>query len=206
MANCLTIIGQSAFKNKAIKKINMPNTITKIEYGAFANCKKLSSIALPNSIVEMEQSAFENCTSIEQITLPPKLTSIEGRLFMNCTSLKSIVIPDHVVDIGGNAFAGCTSLTSIQLPESLELIESIAFKGTTSLETIIAPAYKKSIVFDDDVWEDSKITTSFLYKNGYRYFLSDQMCSDYALIEEHLKNIDILSTDNDLEKIRKVHD
>ena len=41
-----------------------------IPYGAFNNCKHLTSITIPNSVTNIAEGAFSGCSSLESITLP----------------------------------------------------------------------------------------------------------------------------------------
>ena len=144
----VTVIGTDAFdKANKIKSITIPDSITKICYGAFTYCTALTEIIIPDSVTEMEYSAFQFCRGLESVTLSKSLTSLNSSVFAYCSSLKTITIPDSVEIISGYAFSGCTSLESVNISSTsnLEYIADRAFEECTSLESIFIP-YRVSFI------------------------------------------------------------
>ena len=116
------------------------------------------SIAIPDSVTKIESGAFEGCTSLTSITIPDSIITIEDSAFEGCTGLTSINIPDSVTQIGENAFRGCTSLTSINIPESVTQIGRYAFNGCRNLLLTVSPANKHYCSQDGIVYDKSKNT------------------------------------------------
>lgn len=86
----------------------IPDGVTLIDNGAFANCKTLKSIVIPDSVEIIGINAFLNCVALEAVRIPEGVTTIGATAFSGCTSLKSILIPGSVVFIGSeDAFANC---------------------------------------------------------------------------------------------------
>jgi len=147
------IIGSYMFYNPdyspispcAISKINLPNSVTGIEEGAFKSCTRLTDINIPNSVTSIGPETFKSCTSLTDINIPNSVTSIGERAFSGCTSLTDINIPNSVTSIERGAFSGCTSLTDINIPNSVTSIGERAFSGCTSLTDINIPDAVKSI-------------------------------------------------------------
>ena len=147
------IIGSYMFYNPdyspispcAISKINLPNSVTGIEEGAFKSCTRLTDINIPNSVTSIGPETFKSCTSLTDINIPNSVTSIGERAFSGCTSLTDINIPNSVTSIGGGAFSGCTSLTDINIPNSVTSIERSTFYDCTSLTDINIPNSVTSI-------------------------------------------------------------
>ena len=147
------IIGSYMFYNPdyspispcAISKINLPNSVTGIERGAFIDCTSLTDINIPNSVTSIGGSAFSGCTSLTDINIPNSVTSIGGAAFSGCTSLTNINIPNSVTSIGDGAFRDCTSLTNINIPNSVTSIEVQAFNKCTSLTDVNIPNSVTSI-------------------------------------------------------------
>ena len=50
--------------------INIPESITTIEEGAFSNCTSLINVSLPDSITNIYVDAFANCPNLKTITIP----------------------------------------------------------------------------------------------------------------------------------------
>ncbi len=53
--------------NKETTKYTIPNSVTTIEYAAFALSKNLTSITIPNSVTKINSWAFAGCTSLTSI-------------------------------------------------------------------------------------------------------------------------------------------
>ena len=150
------IIGSYMFYNPdyspispcAISKINLPNSVTGIEEGAFKSCTRLTDINIPNSVTSIGGGAFSGCTSLTDINIPNSVTSIERGAFSGCTSLTDINIPNSVTSIGERAFSGCTSLTDINIPDAVKSIEPETFSGCTRLTDINIPNSVTSIGYE----------------------------------------------------------
>lgn len=117
----------------------IPDGITSIGKGVFADCKNMISITIPNSVTSIGESAFSWCTGLTSVTIPASVTRIEKSVFDNCTALTSVTIPNSVTSIGNNAFTRCSNLTSVTIPNSVTSIEAYAFFGCTSLQEITIP-------------------------------------------------------------------
>ena len=154
---------------KSLTSINIPNSVTTIEYNAFSDCDSLTNITIPSSVVTIidnpfyrwhgnlnnESKAFiyednvlfnKNKTTLiayrakeTNYTVPNSVTTIGNKAFSKCNSLTSINIPNSVTTIGDWAFASCDSLTSINLPNSVTTIGNWAFEGCNSLTNINIP-------------------------------------------------------------------
>ena len=111
-------------------------------YGAFENCKSLTSVTIPDGVTGIGESAFCNCTSLTSITISDSVKGIGNWAFCGCTNLTDIKIPGSVTWISNWAFIGCTSLTSITISDSLTWIGERAFYNCTSLENIDIPDSK----------------------------------------------------------------
>ena len=48
----------------------IPEGTTKIEMGAFKNCKELRDLKIPRSVTRIEHDALLGCENLEKITLP----------------------------------------------------------------------------------------------------------------------------------------
>ena len=100
---------------KAGETFNIPNTVTRIGYFAFANNKNLESITIPGTVKDIaDQYPF-------------------GYSFAGSEKLANIVISEGVEAIGTHAFADCPSLISITIPESLKVINGFILNSTENL-------------------------------------------------------------------------
>ena len=142
------IIGSYMFYNPdyspispcAISKINLPNSVTGIEEGAFKSCTRLTDINIPNSVTSIEWATFYSCTRLTDINIPNSVTSIERSTFYSCTSLTDINIPNSVTSIGEQAFYNCDNLKSVYMNASTPpFIGSQAFHNISKDLTIYIP-------------------------------------------------------------------
>lgn len=136
-------IGHTAFERSAVTSVTIPDSVTAIHDGAFANCSQLTNISIPNSVTSIGFSAFEHCTSLKSITLPSSLRSISEALFFCCSQLTTIHIPDSVSSIQSYAFYHCRNLETIRIPVSVTSIGVYAFDGCPSSMTVTYSGSKK---------------------------------------------------------------
>ena len=130
-------IGPEAFYECAgLVSVEIPDSVTRIDWCAFYGCTSLESITIPNSVTTIDSYAFSDCTKLASIDIPESVITIYHGAFSDCTSLESITIPDGVKNIGEYTFSGCTSLTSVNLGNGVESIGRFAFYNCTSLVSV----------------------------------------------------------------------
>ena len=112
----------------------LPNALTSIGEGAFAECDGLTgSLVIPSSVVSIGASAFYSCSGFtNELNIPNSVTRIESGAFQNCSGFTgSLIIPNTVSYIGGWAFWGCTGLNgTLTISPAVEEIGSNAFSNT----------------------------------------------------------------------------
>ena len=136
----VTSIGYNAFKDKNIRSIVIPDSVTSIGSSAFRGCSSLTSVVIPDGVTFISDFAFSYCSSLTSVVIPDGVTSIGNFAFRNCYNLTSVVIGDGVTSIGYDAFRDCSSLTSITCKATTPPnVESYAF-ATSSINTIYVPA------------------------------------------------------------------
>ena len=184
------IIGSYMFYNPdyspispcAISKINLPNSVTGIEEGAFKSCTRLTDINIPNSVTSIGPETFKSCTSLTDINIPNSVTSIERSTFYSCTGLTSINIPGSVTTIGSNAFYDCTSLTDINIPNSVTSIGEQAFYNCDNLKSVYMNASTPPFIGSQAFHNISKDLTIYIPRGSYTaYWLS--YWGNYNLVE-----------------------
>ena len=130
------VLYTKARPNAKAKKLIIPDSITKIEYGAFGEFPLLEEIIIGNGLKTIPESAFKNAVSLTSVTIGNSVTKIDDYAFENCTSLKNIVIPDSVAIIGERAFSNCRSLKQVTLGKGVKEISRYAFAGCGELSEI----------------------------------------------------------------------
>ena len=111
-------IGQGTFQYSSITAVSIPNGVTSIGSGAFANCPSLASVIIPNSVRSIGSDAFYNSPSLASVSIPNGVTSIGSGAFASCPSLASVSIPNSVTSIGSGAFSN-SALGSVFLSPNL---------------------------------------------------------------------------------------
>ena len=76
----------------------IPNSVTKIGYGAFRRCSNLTSIEIPNSVTEIGMLAWDGCSSLTSIICHAENVPETGSpVFDNCPSDMIIYVPINSV-------------------------------------------------------------------------------------------------------------
>lgn len=129
-------IAGGAFAGKDVTSVVIPDSVTYIGAGAFANCGDLTSVTLGSGVKQIDDSAFYGCTSLTTFNVPGNVKRIGVSAFRGCSNLSSISLPSSVEEIGKYAFRDCTSLTGITIPNNVEEIDEGTFDGCTSLSSV----------------------------------------------------------------------
>ena len=118
----------------------------------------MKSIKIPETVTYIGAGAFADCTSLESVNLPSKIKVIYAYTFDGCQSLKEITIPYGVHTIGAEAFADCVACEEIFIPASVTKIGAFAFRSFSSCDGTISFAvangwklYDESGNYYDDV-------------------------------------------------------
>ncbi len=148
--NGVTIIPTGLFaNNEGLEKIEIPDTVTKIDHKAFLNCVNLKEVILHDNLTEIVADAFNN-TGIKTIELPDTVTTLGNAVFANCKYLESVTLSNKVKTVPSSAFENCISLSEVVL-ENITKIVQYAFKNCTALENIVIPESVKTI--ENNVFE-----------------------------------------------------
>ena len=183
LPNSVTGIEEGAFKScTRLTDINIPNSVTSIGPETFKSCTSLTDINIPNSVTSIGYEAFYNCTRLTDINIPNSVTSIERSTFYSCTGLTSINIPGSVTTIGSNAFYDCTSLTDINIPNSVTSIGEQAFYNCDNLKSVYMNASTPPFIGSQAFHNISKDLTIYIPRGSYTaYWLS--YWGNYNLVE-----------------------
>ena len=130
-------IGSYAFAGLKITSVNIPKSVTTIDYSLgnpFLYCRSLKSITVDadnpnyysqnNSLIERSTNTLI-AASIN--TVIPSGIKIIGNSAFYGLPIKTIAIPNTVNTIGNSAFSNCEELVSITIPSSVTKIDDYAF-------------------------------------------------------------------------------
>ena len=124
--------------------MTIPDTVTKIEEFAFAECGNLESVSLPDNVNQIGEYVFAK-TGIKEINIPDTVTIIRDHTFKNCTALKTINWSKSITDIQSYAFENCDALTKLAIPNTVTNIGEGAFYECGGLSAIAVPNSVKTL-------------------------------------------------------------
>lgn len=150
----LRINGGAFCRCEYITNIDMPDNISHIGDGAFSWCERLQEISLPLNLKHIGVRAFSNCYALESIYFPDGIEIISSSAFSDCKNLFDIYIPDSIKSIGDYAFASCNSLTEVLFPKGLYSLGRGIFLECENLEKITFEVYFKDEYINDESWDD----------------------------------------------------
>ena len=99
-----TVLG-SAFKGcTALKEVNLPDTLKKINLRAFEGCTALETLKLSKNVTEIGDYAFDGCTALAEITFKGNAgIRVLGSYALRGTKISALELPS-LVRIGEDAF------------------------------------------------------------------------------------------------------
>lgn len=124
--------------SKYLCYIVFPSSLRSIGYEAFAGCSLLN-IDVPQTIVELGEYAFADCYQIYDITIPEKIKVIPEAAFSGCENAFRVTFQGNIDRISYSAFANCSSLNNVTFMGSVGVIDQLSFAFCTSLNRFEVP-------------------------------------------------------------------
>ncbi len=140
----------------SIKKIEMPEGITKIGDYAFYYCPVLEQINIPSTVTQLGKLSFAFCSSLKTIEIPEGTVSIGDSCFEACSALEKVFVPASVTSIGARAFAHCSALKEAVVMAQIGELREWTFMGCTALEVLELHDTAKSITVAANAFENAK--------------------------------------------------
>ena len=120
-------------RNRYIKHISLPDSMTKIGDHAFTSYYSLESVDLPSGLKYIGDYAFYGCEKLD-IRLPKSVTEIGVGAFSGC-SITKLDLSENLVKIGSGAFVD-NDYTTLKIPNSITIIEKDTFCAGGKLESV----------------------------------------------------------------------
>ena len=161
-----------------VTEITVPDSVTKIGYGAFYDCVGLEKVNLPAGLIQIEAGAFEDCTSLTHIDIPDSVEEIGSSAFFG-TNIREIIIPESVKFIGSCA---------VGAPDSdfgwINLIFQKNQKITRIMIEVLwlgyAPEFRLMDFFENPSYENfSALESEYKMQVAVSYYDTDAQISKY---------------------------
>lgn len=148
----VTVIGEYAFHSTDIEKVIIPNSVTRLGYGAFFQCSNLTTLQIGSGLTEFSYAGdvsepFISCYNLRTIVIDETNPLVDSR--NNCNAIietatntillgcNGTTIPEGVTAVNPDAFSKCHYLESLYVPASLTSIPLGSFNGCRSLKSIV---------------------------------------------------------------------
>ena len=119
-------------------------------------CTNVMTVIMADTVKRIEWKAFSNCKKLLFVRLSKNLECIGGSAFRLCESLTSIFIPPSCREIGSHAFQDCRKCTILHIPQDTQLnyfiIGSTALMKASPFETTPNGWYEKAVNNDMNKW------------------------------------------------------
>jgi hypothetical protein len=148
-------------KDKSVTSVVVPNYVTSIAKGAFANCVDLASVTLPNNLTTIADEAFKDCHRLMSVIIPDSVTSIGKEAFYNCRSLAVVTVGEKVGSIGEDAFYLCDKVIEVFNKSNLGIIAGNSTYGKVASKAlnVYTPSRGASNISED-------ANSCIIYTNG----------------------------------------
>ncbi len=199
ISDCTTKLGSSAFEMSGITSIKIGSGIKAIESATFRSCHNLKKVTLPDTLTKIDKYAFISCENLKEAVIPASVKYIGNGAFWGC-KLKDVVLPPEPDFIAKDAFTGCTLAAKISrktsnpdfemdgdtlrkyrgkavnvvIPDGVAAIKAKAFKGKKKIESVVISASVKAIA--SSAFEGCENLCSITVDEGNKKYRSVNNC------------------------------
>ncbi len=124
----VTAISQKAFCGVCAQKIYLPDTVERVESGAFKE-SGIAYIRLSANMSAIPDEAFAGCANLKKIDNADNICKIGKGAFRDCVQFEWAENQDFIKSIGPEAFSGCESIKILKA-KALSYLGEHAFENS----------------------------------------------------------------------------
>ncbi len=109
----------SGFRGTHLEEVTLEEGLETVGEECFCGCASLTALTVPESVRKIERGAFMDCSSLQTIRLPKTMDVLEDEAFGGCVRLERIDVPEGVKEISRKVFAECTA-AHVRFPSTVE--------------------------------------------------------------------------------------
>lgn len=148
-----TTIGEEAFADSTLEIVDLFDSVTNIEAGAFRNCINMKELILPESVEVIGESAFAGCSGLERVSILCDPSVIPEGAFEGCTSLENVYVAEDATD---EMIAAAKTATGLKWnykagrvgEEIVNEIVTMPYEETTAAEFWYDEEYKRLDLYE----------------------------------------------------------
>ncbi|MDE6006241.1 MAG: leucine-rich repeat domain-containing protein, partial [Muribaculaceae bacterium] len=122
-------IGDEAFMNSSIKRIDIPSSVTVLSNKAFAELKNVEEIILHESLSSIGKGVFYHSSLPKSIEIPSSVKIIGDEAFSGIKNVDEVILHEGLDSIGNDAFGG-SSIKKINIPSTVTKLGKYILSGT----------------------------------------------------------------------------
>lgn len=137
----VTEIGNSAFGSygsSSIGEVTLPNTIKKINAFAFDSIGA-TKVNIPDSVEHIGYGAFQNCKSLKEVTLGKNIDSLLCWVFTGCEKLEKINGLDHIKNFQSFCLNGTKLIENMKAKNPMVIINNVLIDAGACEGDIVIP-------------------------------------------------------------------
>lgn len=156
----VTNIKDYAFMASGIISVQIPDSVTYLGVGVFADCINLTDIRANGVFSSNDGILYKDSILLQypagkwndSFTIQDNVDSVSDYAFYGCKNLKSIKIGNRVSNIGKASFAYCGALCEIVLGSKIINLPDAVFGGDSELTSIVFCGNSPSYIGEDALY------------------------------------------------------
>lgn len=145
-------INDAAFQGLSFNSVvNIPNSVTYIDGGAFCFCRFAGGVYIPEGVVYIGNTVFSETNYSGRLDYPESIESIENSF--SRSQIDSLVLSDNVLQINSAAFESCNELRYVSIGKNVGFIGRRAFRDCPQMSMMVCFSKEPPKIENDDVFD-----------------------------------------------------